>query len=81
MNREEILRHAIAEFPPTFGLRAFPGKVFRISYEASYVSNVPEPDTVHLCTQMQHGEIWGDFGEGTPAELRREIVLLTGGCE
>lgn len=30
-------------FPPTFGLKAFPGCLFRISRRASYVSNGEVP--------------------------------------
>lgn len=65
---------AIATFPPTFGLRGFPGLVFRISESASYVSG----DTIMLYTQVSRDGQWLDFAKGTIAELRSQIHLVVG---
>ncbi len=63
---------AIAKFPPTFGLRGFPGETFRVSRDSSYVSG----GSVMLYTEILRGGIWLDFAKGTPAELRSQIVEL-----
>lgn len=57
-------------FPATFGLRAFPGKVFKIGRQSSYISE----GRVILYTQVQDGDRWLDFAKGTASELRKEIV-------
>jgi len=54
-------------------LRAYPGKRFRISVSASYVSDFPHPGTVYLYTQIQDGDTWRDFAKGTIAELKAQI--------
>lgn len=71
------IRDAIARFPPMFGLRGFPGDVFRLSPTSSYVSG----GHVMLYTQRKDGDHWSDFSKGTEPELRGEIVSLasTGG--
>jgi hypothetical protein len=66
------IRDAIARFPPTFGLRGFPGDVFRLSPTSSYVSG----GSVMLYTQRKEGDHWLDFSKGTEPELRGEIVPL-----
>lgn len=61
---------AVAGFPGTFGLRAYPGDTFRVCPRASYVSG----DRVLLYTQrLVRGE-WLDFAKGTADELRRQLV-------
>lgn len=70
MTEYEQIEAAAAEFPETFGLKAFPGKVFRISLAASYVSG----GQVLLYTAIQDGDRWESFAKGTPAELRAQIV-------
>lgn len=67
---DEKIRDAIARFPPTFGLRGFPGDVFRISPTASYVSG----GRVLLYTQRKDGNQWLDFSKGSESELRREVT-------
>lgn len=67
------IRDAVARFPSTFGLRGFPGDVFRISPTSSYVSG----GGVMLYTQRRDDGHWLDFSKGTEAELRREVVPLT----
>lgn len=65
----------IATFPAKFGLRAYPGQVFRISEQNSYVNDY---GVVYLYTQVQgdfSGTVsWTDFAKGTPDELQAEIV-------
>ena len=65
------IKAAIARFPATFGLRAFPGNLFRIGERESYVST---GGAVMLYTQRLVDGRWQDFAKGTEAELRREIV-------
>jgi hypothetical protein len=62
---------AVAAFPGTFGLRAFPGRVFRVSPRASYFSTLYG---VMLYTEVQdeRGQ-WSDFAKGTPSELSAQI--------
>jgi hypothetical protein len=67
---DEKIRDAIARFPSTFGLRGFPGALFRISPEASYVSG----GRVMLYTQRKTGNQWLDFAKGSESELRREVT-------
>jgi hypothetical protein len=73
-NESQIVADAIAQFPKTFGLRAYPGKVFSISQSASYISDFPNPGTVYLYTAVQNGERWEAFCKGTPNELRAQIA-------
>jgi hypothetical protein len=70
MSDDEKIRAAIARFPPTFGLRGFPGDVFRLSPTASYVSG----GRVLLYTQRKDGNQWLDFAKETEPELRREVI-------
>ena len=61
-----------AKFPATFGLRAFPGQVFRISLASSFVSE----GQVILYTEVKRPDGWVSFCKGTTAELLRNIVKL-----
>jgi hypothetical protein len=70
---EKKLAEAVASFPATFGLRAFPGDVFRVGPHSSYVNDSGEPT---LYTEVRRGDQWLSFAKGTPAELRCEIVAL-----
>ena len=63
---------AIELFPATFGLRAFPGKVFRISVQSSY----PSQDDVVLYTEVQDGDKWLSFAKGSVEEMQRNVVPL-----
>jgi hypothetical protein len=66
------IRNAIARFPSTFGLRGFPGGVFRISPTSSYVSG----ERVMLYTERKDNGAWLDFSKGTESELRSEVTSL-----
>lgn len=65
-----MVRDEASKFPETFGLRAFPGKVFQISRTASYVSE----GRVYLYVYIQNSNGWESFCKGTPAELGAQIV-------
>jgi hypothetical protein len=71
MAADEKIRAAIARFPATFGLRGFPGDVFRLSPTASYIN---DSGRVTLYTQRKDGTQWLDFAKGTESELRREVT-------
>jgi hypothetical protein len=64
---------AIAQFPATFGLRAYPGETFRIGIAQSYINDAGE---IMLYTQRQTAGEWLDFAKGTAHELRLELVHL-----
>lgn len=62
---------AIARFPKTFGLRAFPGKRFTINRDASFVSG----GQVWLYTyRIEANGSKLAFAKGTPGELLSQIV-------
>jgi hypothetical protein len=75
-----LIRAAIATFPETFGLRAYPGDVFRLSERSSYVANdaATVPTLYTQCWRSRaagwHCDEWCDFAKGTPDELRRQLV-------
>jgi hypothetical protein len=61
---------AIAEFPKTFGLRAFPGDRFAINRSASFES--PRGSgRIMLYVFTAEGKA---FCKGSPNELRSEII-------
>lgn len=63
---------AVAQFPATFGLKAFPGDVFRVSAQSSYMSS----GNVMLYTEIHKGDGWLSFAKGTVNELKGQIVAL-----
>ena len=71
VSADEKIRAAIAKFPTTFGLRGFPGDVFRISPMASYIN---DSGRLTLYTQRKVGNQWLDFAKGSESELRREVI-------
>lgn len=90
MNEAQMIKTAIAKFPQTFGLRAFPGKVFKVDEKSSYIGQAywlqpncepgrPEtfgPYEPILCVAVKSGEGWLDFSTAAEAELARQIVPL-----
>jgi hypothetical protein len=73
IEQKQAIETAIAEFPKTFALRAFPNEVFSISAFHSYVSE----DRVYLYVGIERPDgLWEAMSKGTPDELRREIVQL-----
>lgn len=71
--QHDAVAAAIAKFPTTFGLRAFPGKTFRISQGYSYVN---DSHVVMLYTEIETETGWQSFCKGTESELRSQIVAL-----
>lgn len=69
---EEDIDRTIKRFPSTFGMRAFPGKIFKINRFNSYIAG----DKIMLYTDIKLNGGWGAFAKGTPEELKREIVKL-----
>ena len=73
--RVKMITDAAAQFPEAFGLRGFPGDVFRISKGASYVN---DSGAVTLYTQrLVRPGGWLDFAKGTPGELLAEVTPLS----
>jgi len=71
---QEAVEQAASQFPLVFGLRAFPGKRFKVGIAQSYISE----GVVVLYTQVWNPErsIWVDFAKGTVDELSKEVVDL-----
>lgn len=69
-NESQVIALEIANFPAEFGLNAFPGKRFRISPSASYVTR----DSIQLYTEIQDGNRWLSFAKATPEELSHQIA-------
>ena len=68
-----LISEAIKQFPEQFGLKAFPGKVFALSFSASYISE----GQIYLYTVVQTDDgKWLSFCKGTPAELKSAMVRL-----
>jgi len=65
------VQSAIDLFPPTFGLKAFPGEVFRISETASYIN---DNGVVILYSQRLIENRWVDFAKGRVCDFRREVI-------
>lgn len=65
-------------FPDEFGLRAFPGKILRISDADSYFAGPfgepPKEQDLILYTERFHEGEWRSFAKGSVEELRRAIV-------
>ena len=69
---EQKTAEAVASFPATFGLRAFPGDTFRASLSSSYMGfdQVVQVYTERLCEDG----VWKSFAKGTAQELKLEVV-------
>jgi hypothetical protein len=81
-SESRVIAEAIAKFPSTFGLAGFPGKVFRISQSASYISDYPATGTLHLYTEVQRGDQWLSFAKATLEELQVQVRgHFQGGCD
>jgi hypothetical protein len=84
-NDQAKVENAIAKFPATFRLKAFPGDLFRISCNASYVNDnnvvmlytqrlVVDERPAHSMLGFQgHVDRWADFAKGTESELLSQI--------
>jgi hypothetical protein len=71
IEEQEAITKAIAQFPETFELRAFPGKTFRMSRDASYVSD----GRIMLYTQVLRDGEWLDAVKGTVEEMERDVIM------
>ena len=69
----DAVSQAKAEFPPVFGLAAFPGNIFRISDSSSYFN---DSDVLMLYTEIKQKGVWNSFCKGTAAELRSQVRQL-----
>lgn len=72
LRRIQAVKDEAAKFPGEFGLRAFPGMTFRVSEAASYYS---DSEGVMLYTEVKTENTWMAFCKGSPAELRKEMVV------
>jgi len=74
LSDEERVFAAIAKFPKRFGLRGFPGDVFRCSATDSYV-NDDGIVTIYLeRLSPQRESFWLAHSKGTEVEIQREII-------
>lgn len=80
----DFIKRCIATFPSEFGLRAFPGKRFRISERSSYFS---DHEGILLYTEIfsakggmftPDADGWLSFAKEAPSVLRQEVVALKG---
>lgn len=74
---------AIARFPATFGLRAFPGKTFKISAGASYFGDGENGEPILYTYVFNEGEGkgWMACAKGTESELRGQMVVRSAESE
>ena len=68
--QQKQLDAAIARFPATFGLRAFPGRTFRIEPAASWFG---DNGPVLYVYALDSSGSWLAFSKGSEAELKKEI--------
>lgn len=85
---DEAVRAACASFPVTFALAGHPGKTFRASERASYVSRgqvmvytqrlvtAAEYESTYGRSHRSSEDLWLDFAKGTVDELRAAIVPM-----
>tara|TARA_R110002110_G_scaffold26350_4_gene96950 strand:+ start:672 stop:926 length:255 start_codon:yes stop_codon:yes gene_type:complete len=79
----EILRNMYGNDDGHFGLRKFPGDVFRISEGASYVNNVKDPETGQwnevpmIYVYRKVGVRWLAFSKGTIRECHQTFIRLS----
>lgn len=73
MIQSKQVQAAIESFPKTFGLRAFPGKVFRIAEDYCYESG---DSGIQLVTEVQHEDKWLHFSRSSVEQLRQEVVKI-----
>ena len=71
---QKRVQRAVSSFPAKFGLRGFPGEVFRVSERASYGSG--GSPMLYTERRTETGE-WVDFAKGREGELRAQIVTVT----
>ena len=73
-SEEQAIQMAIDAFPATFGLRGFPGGVFRLNAQNSFVSG----GALKLYTDRRTEDgTWAAFSKCTFDELNHEIIVST----
>jgi len=80
---KHLIVEAMENFPEVFGLKAFPGSVFCISLDDSFVNTSRNPETneydiktVMLYTRILTNGEWKAFAKGTVEELQKNVVDL-----
>ena len=76
---QKMTADAVARFPARFGLRAFPGKTFRVSPGSSFVSEgVVQIVVQTLTTEEERKKYglaeWADFGRDAVETTLREVT-------
>lgn len=67
------VREHVSDLPETFGLKGFPGRIFTIVIQTSYINDKGQ---VVLYLAVQDGQRWVSHSKATLDELRRQIVKL-----
>lgn len=67
---------AVAAFPERFGLRGFPGDVFRASPTASYVNDAGTVTVYVERLSPQRESYWLAHSKGSPAEVWSQLTTL-----
>lgn len=70
--KTDLVQNTIDSFPPVFGLRAFPGVVFRLSRTHSRLVD----GRVMLYTESKREAWWCLHTRGTESELRRQLIPI-----
>ena len=70
--QDAAIQAAMASFPPTFRLRAFPELTMRIGDWRQHFYSEGEMQIVLQC--LQPDGRWLDFGRDTPERIRREML-------
>lgn len=73
---KKLVADTIAEFPERFGLRGFPGDVFRCSATDSYVNDAGSVTIYVERLSPQRESLWLAHSKGSPAEVRAELVTI-----
>ncbi len=69
--QQALVAAEVAKFPGTFGMRGYPGKLFKVCPADSYYSEVYG---VLLYVHVQNPDGWCAFAKGDPEELQSQIV-------
>lgn len=71
MMQSKEITAVIQSFPATFGLRAFPGKLFKIAVDYCYHNG----ESIQIVTEVEStGGKWLHFSRSDADELRRNII-------
>lgn len=70
---DKAIKNTILSFPSIFGMRAFPGKVIRISEHLSFVKQ----GRIILYTEYKREVWWAPFIKTTVSELRTQCIPIS----